>query len=154
RLAGPIAELRAWDDRWSAASVATSLAVFWGETVLASARPRRGAGLTLYDYFDGATAAERLAALAAAADHLTRDFGSWRTPWGEINRVQRLTDEDGQPFSDSASSMPVPFTSARWGSLASLEARTYSGTKRRYGTYGNTFVAVVEFGRDSVRAMA
>ena len=23
-----------------------------------------------------------------------------------------------------------------------------------YGTYGNTFVAVVEFGRDSVRAMA
>ena len=48
----------------------------------------------------------------------------------------------------------MPFTSARWGSLASFGARTYPGTKRMYGSYGNTFVAVVEFGRDSVRAMA
>ena len=42
---------------------------------------------------------------------------------------------------------------ARWGSLASLGARTYPGTRRRYGTGGNTFIAVVEFG-DSVRARA
>jgi acyl-homoserine-lactone acylase len=154
RLAGPIAELRAWDYRWSAGSVATSLAVFWGDAVLASARPERPAGLTLYDYFDTASAAERLASLAAAVDRLARDFGSWRTPWGEINRFQRLTDEDVQPFDDAKPSVPVPFTSARWGSLASFGARTYSGTKRMYGSYGNTFVAVVEFGRDSVRAMA
>ena len=87
-------------------------------------------------------------------DRLARDFGSWRTPWGEINRFQRLTDEDVQPFDDAKPSVPVPFTSARWGSLASFGARTYSGTKRMYGSYGNTFVAVVEFGRDSVRAMA
>ena len=35
RLAGPIAELRGWDFRWSAGSVATSLAVYWGDTLTA-----------------------------------------------------------------------------------------------------------------------
>ena len=37
--------------------------------------------------------------------------------------------------------------------LASFGARTYPGTKRMYGTSGNSFVAVVEFG-DKVRARA
>jgi len=85
---------------------------------------------------------------------LTRDFGTRKTPWGEINRYQRLTGDIVQPFSDDEPSIPVPFTSARWGSLASFGARTYPGTKRMYGTGGNSFVAVVEFGKDSVRAKA
>jgi acyl-homoserine-lactone acylase len=58
-----------------------------------------------------------------------------------------------QPFNDTAPSIPVAFTSARWGSLASFGARTYDGTKKMYGTSGNSFVAVVEFG-DTVRARA
>jgi acyl-homoserine-lactone acylase len=33
-----------------------------------------------------------------------------------------------------------------WGSLASFGARPYPGTKKWYGTSGNSFVAVVEFG--------
>ena len=45
------------------------------------------------------------------------------------------------------------FASARWGSLASFGARAYPGTKKWYGTSGNSFVAVVEFG-DQVRAKA
>jgi len=80
-------------------------------------------------------------------------IGTWRTPWGEINRFQRLTGDIVQPFADSGRSIPVGFTSARWGSLASFGARTYPGTRRMYGTSGNSFVAVVEFG-DSVRARA
>jgi acyl-homoserine-lactone acylase len=101
-----------------------------------------------------ATGAQQLQALAAASDKLAADFGTWRTPWGEINRFQRLTGDLVQPFNDPAPSIPVPFTSARWGSLASFGARPYPGTKRWYGTSGNSFVAVVEFGRDSVRAKA
>jgi acyl-homoserine-lactone acylase len=58
-----------------------------------------------------------------------------------------------QPFNDSGPSIPVPFTSANWGSLASFGARPYPGTKKWYGTSGNSFVAVVEFG-DKVRAKA
>ena len=49
--------------------------------------------------------------------------------------------------------MPVPFTSAQWGGLASFGAKAWAGTKRYYGTSGNSFVAVVEFG-PRVRAKA
>ncbi|HEY3279803.1 MAG TPA: acylase [Gemmatimonadales bacterium] len=135
KLAEPIGVLRAWDRRWSAASIATSLAVFWGDRL----ERRTGAGA--------------LQALAEAVDQLAADFGTWKTPWGEINRFQRLTGDIVQPFSDAGASIPVPFTSARWGSLASFAARAYPGTKKWYGTSGNSFVAVVEFG-DSVRARA
>ena len=55
--------------------------------------------------------------------------------------------------SDSAPSIPVPFSSGRWGSLASFGAAPRNGTKRWYGTGGNSFVAVVEFG-PRVRARA
>jgi len=47
----------------------------------------------------------------------------------------------------------VPFTSAQWGSLASFGAKTWPGTTRYYGTSGNSFVAIVEFG-PRVKAMA
>ena len=91
--------------------------------------------------------------LAAASDKLAADFGSWKTPWGEINRFQRLNGDIVQPFNDAGPSIPVEFTSSVWGSLASFGARAYPGTKKWYGTSGNSFVAVVEFG-DKVRAKA
>src|ERR1700685_4317120 len=56
-------------------------------------------------------------------------------------------------FDDAGPSIPVGFTSSQWGSLASFGARAYPGTKKWYGTSGNSFVAVVEFG-DKVRARA
>jgi acyl-homoserine-lactone acylase len=156
RVKEPIALLRAWDVRWSAASVPTSVAVFWGEELGRRVREEAvDADLPLDDYMvSRATGAERLRALAAAMDTLTTRFGTWRTPWGEINRFQRLTDDIVHPFTDSGPSIPVPFTSARWGSLASFGARSYRGSKKIYGTSGNSFVAVVEFGPDSVRARA
>ena len=155
RLAEQVAALRGWDLRWSASSVPTSLAVFWGEAIGRTAvRDARGAGMNLPDYLaERATPAQLLQALAAASDRLTADFGTWKTPWGEINRFQRLTDDISPKFDDSAPSIPVPFTSAIWGSLASFGARPYPGTKKWYGTSGNSFVAVVQFG-DSVRARA
>jgi acyl-homoserine-lactone acylase len=155
-LAEPIAALRAWDYRWSASSVPTALAVYWGDALGAVVEAdAEAAGVMIYDYMaTRATSAQRLSALADAADRLTSDFGTWRTPWGEINRFQRRTGDIVQRFDDTAPSIPVPFTSARWGSLASFGARTYPGTRRMYGTGGNSFVAVVEFGKDSVRALA
>jgi acyl-homoserine-lactone acylase len=154
KLGDPIRTLRAWDFRWSASSVATALAVYWGQAQWREAEAQaRRAGGSVYDAIAARTPAEKLAALAAAVDRLTTDFGSWRTPWGEINRFQRLDDDLPPHFDDAAPSIPVPFTSALWGSLASFGARTYPGTKRMYGTSGNSFVAVVEFG-DRVKAMA
>ncbi len=72
-----------------------------------------------------------------------------------VNRYQRLTGAITQPFNDAAPSLPIPFTSSRWGSLASFGARRYSGTNKYYGTNGNSFVAIVEFGpRVSARAIS
>ncbi len=155
KLAEQIRILRAWDDRWGAASVPTTLAVFWG-TELERGMPReaRRAGLSLQDWvLHQATPAQLLTALASTCDRLTADFGTWRTPWGEINRYQRLDDSIAPRFDDSKPSIPVPFVSGNWGSLAAFGAQPYPNTRRWYGSSGNSFVAVVEFG-DSVRARA
>jgi acyl-homoserine-lactone acylase len=155
KLAEPIATLRGWDDRWSAASVPTSLAVFWAEALWAKLAPdAKSAEMPHYSEEEArATPAQKLSALSEAVDRLTQDFGTWRTPWGQINRFQRINDAIVQHFDDKAPSIPVPFTSSQWGSLASFGARRYEGTKNYYGTNGNSFVAVVEFG-DKVRARA
>jgi acyl-homoserine-lactone acylase len=155
KLADQVATLRAWDDRWGVQSQPTSLAVFWG-TEMWRLLPRdkpRSLEEDIQYLATQTTPAQRLAALAAATDRLTADFGTWRTPWGEINRFQRLTGDIVQKFDDAAPSHPIGFTSSLWGSIASFGARPYPGTKRWYGTNGNSFVAVVEFG-DSVRARA
>src|SRR3546814_7096730 len=95
----------------------------------------------------------RLDALVEASDRLQKDFGSWGVPWGEVNRFQRNDGAIVQKFDDAKPSIPVPFVSSRWGSLASFGAHRWPGTKRYYGTSGNRFVAVVEFG-PKVRARA
>jgi acyl-homoserine-lactone acylase len=102
---------------------------------------------------DRTTPAQKLAALTQAADRLTQDFGSWQVPWGEINRFQRNDGAIVQTFDDAKPSTAVPFASAECGSLAAFGEQRYPGTKRYYGTYGNSFVAAVEFGT-SVRALA
>ncbi len=154
KLAEQIAVLRKWDHRWSAESIATSLAVFWGAEVQRRAGGgRRGGGASTGDNVPNLPPDVLLESLDAASARLQQDFGSWKTPWGDINRYQRLTGDIVQPFNDAAPSIPVAFTSSTWGSLASFGARPYPGTKKWYGTSGNSFVAVVEFG-PRVRARA
>ncbi|HEX8785162.1 MAG TPA: penicillin acylase family protein [Telluria sp.] len=148
RLADQVAALRGWDLRWSLQSVPTSLAVYWGQAMVHDASARaHAAGVPVIDFIQTKLSApERLAALASASDKLTADFGSWKTPWGEINRFQRLTGAIVQHYDDSLPSIPVPFTSAVWGSLASFGMSAPQTTKRIYGDRGNSFVAAVEFG--------
>ena len=155
KLSDQIAQLRAWDLRWSVTSVPTSLAVFWGDEIQrkVGGEPRR-ASMSAPEYIASKAPAEHLLeALSAASDKLAADFGTWKTPWGDINRFQRLTPDIVHPFSDAGPSIPVGFTSGNWGSLASFGARPYKGSKKIYGTSGNSFVAVVEFGK-TVRAKA
>jgi acyl-homoserine-lactone acylase len=155
KVADQIGVLRSWDYRWSVSSVPTSLAVYWGEEMWRRVRKDAEAEeMSVYEFVGKKTlASEKLQALATASDKLTADFGTWKTPWGDINRFQRLTDDIVHPFSDAGPSIPVGFTSSQWGSLASFGARSYKGTRKIYGTSGNSFVAEVEFG-DSVHARA
>jgi acyl-homoserine-lactone acylase len=154
-LAGQIAVLRGWDLRWGVDSVATSLAVFWGQLVADAGVLHESHTAADQDEFLPPSVPDDVAlqALQTASDQLTAGFGTWRVPWGEINRFQRLTGDIVQPFNDARPSTPVGFTSSTWGSLAAFGARPYPGTRKWYGTKGNSFVAVVEFG-DKVRARA
>jgi len=155
KLSEQIGLLRSWNLRWDVSSVSTSVAVFWGEEVRRRvAADARKAGMPAEDYVVSRVPAEMLLqSLATSSAKLEADFGKWKTPWGDINRFQRLTGDIVQPFNDAGASIPVGFTSAVWGSLASFGARAYPGTKKWYGTSGNSFVAAVEFG-DRVRAVA
>ncbi|MEL6537703.1 MAG: penicillin acylase family protein [Bacteroidota bacterium] len=148
-------QLKDWDFKWSAESVETTLAHFWATEMV---RLVRASGAEtpegVYPYIaTEAPDAMRLAALSNVVNTLTEDFGSWQVPFGEVNRYQRINGEIVQPFNDEAPSIPVKFASGRWGSLAAYGARKYPGTKRMYGTRGNSFVAFVEFG-DRLKAMS
>ncbi|MGO9935543.1 MAG: penicillin acylase family protein [Steroidobacteraceae bacterium] len=147
-LKDAVASLRGWDRRTSADSVPTAIAMFWGEELAERKRnAARDADELVYDFLVGKlTDAERVDALRAALEKLQRDFGRWQTPWGEINRFQRLTDDIVQPFDDAKPSLPVGFAPSQWGALASFDWTKPRTTKRIYGAKGNSFVAAVEFG--------
>jgi len=145
--------LSKWDRRFSASSVPTTLAIYWAEKLYQLARSRAAAGQEFDQQslntfaIDITTVQEKIALLSEILTELTRDFGTWKTPWGNVNRFQRLNGAIQPVFDDAAPSLPIAFPSAAWGSLASFGARAYPNTKKRYGTYGNSFVAVVEFGK-------
>jgi acyl-homoserine-lactone acylase len=147
-LMAQVAALRDWDLRWSTASTPTSLAIYWGQDMVATNKERaRAAEVPAVDFITTRLSGrEQLDALARASARLVRDFGTWQTPWGEINRFQRLSGAIDQHYDDSKPSLPVGFTSANWGSLASFGMVAKQTTKRIYGDRGNSFVAAVEFG--------
>ncbi|MDH4295830.1 MAG: acylase [Cyclobacteriaceae bacterium] len=148
-----IEELRMWDFAVSKESVAMSLAHFYGHHCLREGDAPEGLSfMERIQYFATETPLDfRLAMFTDAIEQLTNEFGTWQTPWGEINRYQRITGDIVQPFNDSLESIPIGMASGRWGALASFGADATPETKRIYGTSGNSFVAVVEFG-DKVRA--
>jgi acyl-homoserine-lactone acylase len=154
RLAEPIAALASWDKRWGINSVPNTLAQFWGDELakLATARKWNDHD-NLFRHMERLGPAEKLDTFERGFDRLRRDFGTWRVPWGEVNRFQRISPLIESPFDDKAPSIRVGFTSNKWGSLASFGASQKPGTRRWYGTNGNSFVAVVEFGK-RVRARA
>ncbi|HEU4497945.1 MAG TPA: penicillin acylase family protein, partial [Sphingomicrobium sp.] len=154
-LADPIAVLRTWDYRWNGRSAAQSLAMFWVDAMMKGLdgpadEPINHKTMRLAQ---DTPADRKLQALGDAIERLTSSFGRWQVPWAEINRFQRISPAIDHPFSDEAPSIPLPFASGRWGSLASVGSEPKPGTKRWYGTSGNSFVAVVEFG-PRVRARA
>ena len=155
KLAAPSDTLRKWDFRWSADSFAQTLAMTWGETLRRElGAPKSEPGNKAMMRLARDTSPElKLRLLGETIAQLQRDFGRWQVAWGELNRYQRPSGDINPSFSDVAASIPVPFTEGRWGSLASFRSEPRPGTRRWYGNYGNSFVAVVEFG-PRVRAKA
>lgn len=153
-LKDAIEVLRAWDYRTSKGSVAMTLGHFYGMLNYAKAqRPEGLNGMELIEYWGGdSPATEKLNLFQETISQLKTDFGTWQMPWGEVNRYQRLNGDIVQTFNDTLPSVGVGFASGTWGALAAYGARyTTPGAKKIYGTRGNSFAAVVEFG-DKVKA--
>ena len=147
-LAGAINILRNWDYRTSEESAAMTLAHFYGTLYGKNGiRPAPMSDMELMSYFGSESPLEeRLSIFKEVVSQLESDFGNWNIPWGEVNRYQRLNGDIRQAFDDDKSSIPIGLSSGRWGSLAAYGARYNNNTKKIYGTRGNSFVAVVEFG--------
>jgi len=93
----------------------------------------------------------RMRALEDVIAHLVADFGTWRVPWGDINRLQRVDQDHGEHFSDSAASLPIAGATQALGMIFTFGSRPADGQKRMYGVQGHSGVAVIEFG-DTIRA--
>ncbi|MEM8509193.1 MAG: acylase [Bacteroidota bacterium] len=152
-LSEPIEKLRNWDYRTSTTSVAMTLAHYYGIKCYQKAeRPEGLYAMELVNYWGSDSPdAEKLKLFAEVLLDFKDSFGTWELPWGEVNRYQRLDGAIRQAFNDSLPSIPIGFASGRWGALAAYGARYTNNTKKMYGTRGNSFAAVVEFG-DRVKA--
>lgn len=149
----PIQYLQSWDRNASISSVPTTLAIWWANK-LAQRLPEVRAALKnsnavgrLNEMMMITSRKEKLDDLEAVLKDLETRYGSWKMPWGEINRYQRNTGGLTERFDDLLPSLPVGLCSSRWGSLPAFESRSFFGTKNFYGVSGNSFIAAVEFGK-------
>lgn len=153
QLKDAVGILKNWDLRCSEHSVATTLAVLWGEQLLPEINRVKSAGVNAgmvektNEFASSASSNQLLQPLFEVTNKLITDFGKYQVPWGEINRFQRISNDGDHIFDDSKPSLPVGFASSAWGMLPSYISKTFPGTKKRYGVHGNSFVCAVEFGK-------
>ena len=145
--------LKKWDFKVSINSIEMTLAQFYINTYHKSGKiptmslGKRTSRLARFEYMSvKSSPEERMAIFEKSLQNLIEDFGTWKTPWGEFNRYQRNDGNIVQDFNDNKKSLPVGMASGKWGALASYGTQFGKNTKRQYGTSGNSFVAVVEFG--------
>jgi acyl-homoserine lactone acylase PvdQ len=153
-LAEPISVLKKWDFRCGVNSIATTLAVEWGQKILTAIQQTKiGADeeTTLINkakqYITTTPPNDLLIPLRDVINELQTKFGKWQMPWGEINRFQRISSDINNKFDDAQPSVPVAFVSATWGMLPSYTSRSFPETKKKYGVHGNSFICAVEFGK-------
>ncbi len=140
KLADPIAELQNWDHVSRTNSVPMTLFLLWHEKQKGTAvmrRPEHPAGA--------------VESLEQVVDDLTSTFGTWRVPWGDINRLQRRQSGGEELFRDDAKSFAVAGAPGDVGIVFNFYARPEKEQKERYGVAGHSFISVVEFGPE-VRA--
>ncbi len=151
-LVEPMNVLKQWDYRVAENSVATALAIEWAQLL--------GPGIrkvyiedsetdqvdATQHFADSASAAQLLNTMLDVVHMFQQKYGKWNVAWGEINRFQRVSNDILQKYDDTKESVPVAFASSAWGMLPAYNSNYYPGTKKRYGTSGNSFVCAVEFG--------
>ena len=145
--------LGSWDRNCSETSVATTIAIEWAQKIW----PTIMKGSEYDDeadqvertkrYVSKATPQSLLKPLIDIQNELVQKFGSWQVQWGSINRYQRLTGKLEEQYDDNKPSLPDGFAASVWGCLPSFVSKTYTGTNKRYGYNGNSFICAIEFGK-------
>jgi len=151
-LLDPIAIMKKWDFRTSEQSVATTLAITWGESILPAIRNTHVNGsdsgfVEKLKAFAANDSNDLLQSFIRTIVELKIKYGTWSKPWGEINRYQRISSDIDQQYKDDQPSIPVGFASSTWGMLPSYTSKYFPGTTKRYGVNGNSFICAVEFGK-------
>ncbi len=152
QLIEPITLLKNWDFRCGEKSVATTLAIEWGQKISATIiktkvdKPRADLVDKTNEFAASMQVSEVIPPLLSVIKELKEKFGNWQIEWGEINRFQRISSNIENTFDDDKPSKPVGFASSAWGMLPSYISTTFPGTKKRYGIHGNSFICAVEFG--------
>ena len=149
QLAEPISILKSWDYTATENSIATTLAIEWGQRLQTQINQRDGIDIVqkTRGFAILAGPATLLEPLLATVKDLQSRFGKWQIAWGEINRFQRISSSIDNKFDDNKPSLPVGFASSSWGMLPSYISQYFPGTKKRYGVHGNSFICAVEFGK-------
>ena len=96
-----------------------------------------------------------LQALEIGLKNLKTKWGTWKVPYGQTNRLQRVDWNQKQPFSDDKSAVQ----SAGFLGDVGIMFCIYSDfnlpnhqTKANYGIGGNSYVGVIEFDKKKIKA--
>ncbi|MEP7253999.1 MAG: penicillin acylase family protein, partial [Ginsengibacter sp.] len=133
-----VALLKKWNLRCGGNSIATTLAVEWGQKLIPIMISKTDEDE--YQYVDQVIRTNKFVSIATPADliqplssviaELQSKFGDWRIPWGNINRFQRISGDIDLKYNDSNPSIPVGFVSSTWGMLPSYASAYFPGTKK------------------------
>lgn len=134
KAAEAYAELANWDHVSRTNSVPMTLFVLWHEKQYGTAvvRPKGKQ--------------DPVQSLEQVVDDLSSSFGTWRVPWGDLNRLERRQSGGEEPFRDDVKSLPVAGAPGDVGIVFNFYARPEKDQKRRYGVAGHSFISVVDFG--------
>jgi acyl-homoserine lactone acylase PvdQ len=143
-----------WDCKVAEASTAATLCEAWYIELYGEGYPAE----TIRKEY-AASRLSRLNGLVKAARKLKQTHGDWKVPWGKVHRMQHLTKKEGvveAAVSFNANRESV-FSPGAPGPLGVIFTTYSTPTIRwirpvRYAVVGASYLGVVEFGKDGVRA--
>jgi penicillin amidase len=134
-----IALLQNWDYNSTIESVATTIYIHWSEE-----KRQLDKNMGCLD----------LIALQNVMNKLETKWSTWKVAWGDINRHQRFLDngDNKLQFNDSLPSLPVAGGPSWTGATFTFWTQDNPDTKKRYGVGGNSYVSIIEFAKNNIKA--
>jgi acyl-homoserine-lactone acylase len=134
--------LKAWHGRIEQDSIAASLFSLWAYTRSQPQAKQMTKSLSFPE----------TAVLEYVMNNIAQAWGTWRVPYGEMVRIQRVhTSGQLEKFDDSKPSLPVlggpgEYVGTIFNFYTPFDTPIAKGLKKLYGQVGHSFVSVVEFG--------